>query len=137
MIGDREPELNRFVVLVCGGRDYADAARVDRILNAALRKHAGALVIVNGGATGADYLASRWADRNGVPCVEMPAPWSKHGAAAGPIRNRWMLDLMRPDRVVAFPGGRGTADMVAAAREAVVQVIDLRAPPQTLREAAP
>ena len=35
-----------------------------------------------------------------------------------------MLDERRPDLVVAFPGGRGTADMVGRARSAGIEVID-------------
>ena len=31
----------------------------------------------------------------------------------------------QPDLVVAFPGGRGTADMVGRARSAGIEVIDL------------
>lgn len=38
---------------------------------------------------------------------------------AGPIRNSFMLAL-GPDLVLAFPGGRGTADMVRQASEAGV-----------------
>ena len=40
----------------------------------------------------------------------------KHGNAAGPIRNQRMLDHGKPDIVVAFPGGSGTADMVKLSR---------------------
>ena len=49
--------------------------------------------------------------------MEMPADWTKHGKAAGPIRNQKMLDEC-PDLVVAFPGGKGTADMVRRAMKA-------------------
>jgi hypothetical protein len=50
------------------------------------------------------------------------ADWNTHGRAAGPIRNQRMLDEVKPELVVAFPGGRGTADMVRRAREAGVNV---------------
>jgi hypothetical protein len=33
-----------------------------------------------------------------------------------------MLDEGRPDLVLAFPGGRGTADLIARAREAGIPV---------------
>ena len=52
--------------------------------------------------------------------------WEKHGRAAGPIRNKLMLDEGRPDLVVAFPGGRGTANMVKQASAASVEVIEVR-----------
>jgi hypothetical protein len=34
-----------------------------------------------------------------------------------------MLDMEKPDLVVAFPGGRGTADMVRRAKAAGVRVV--------------
>jgi hypothetical protein len=43
--------------------------------------------------------------------VTVPADWQKHGTAAGPIRNKQMIVSGKPDLVLAFPGGRGTADM--------------------------
>ncbi|MEM9912925.1 MAG: hypothetical protein AAF922_19365 [Pseudomonadota bacterium] len=48
------------------------------------------------------------------------------GRAAGPIRNKEMLDEGCPDLVVAFPGGRGTANMVKQAQAAGVEVLDKR-----------
>jgi hypothetical protein len=36
-----------------------------------------------------------------------------------------MLDDGKPELVVAFPGGRGTADMMRRAREAGVEVIEV------------
>jgi hypothetical protein len=40
-----------------------------------------------------------------------------------------MIDQGRPDLVVAFPGGRGTADMVRRARAAGISVIEIGATP--------
>lgn len=48
-----------------------------------------------------------------------PAHWEQEGRAAGPRRNNRTLG---PDLVVAFPGGKGTADMVARARAKGVRV---------------
>lgn len=113
-------------VLVCGGRDFHDAGLLIGILN---RHHDDAgqhLVIINGGATGADRLAEEWAERHGVPVETYWAYWKTHGRAAGPIRNQRMLDEGKPDLVVAFPGGRGTADMVRRARAAGVEVVEVK-----------
>jgi hypothetical protein len=54
---------------------------------------------------------------------ECKADWRKYGAAAGPIRNQRMLEGP-PDIVVAFAGGKGTADMVQRARAAGIAVIE-------------
>lgn len=107
-------------VLVCGGRDYQNQSRVDAYLN--LYHTAGISYLIHGGAKGADRLADRWAVKNNVPVETHFADWDRHGKAAGPIRNRKMLEEGKPDLVIAFPGGRGTANMIAQARQAGVPI---------------
>ena len=104
-------------VLVCGGRNFDDREFV-RIVLDRIHKETPITGIVHGAAPGADTLAGWWATINEVPNLDYPAPWRTHGKAAGPIRNQMMLDAEKPDMVVAFPGGRGTADMVDRARRA-------------------
>lgn len=113
------PEALR--VLVCGGRDYADAQNVAKTL---ATYPIGALI--QGGAAGADRLAKLWAMKHNVPLSEFKADWLKNGKAAGPIRNQRMLDEGKPDLVIAFPGGRGTADMVRRAKAAGIRVIEVQ-----------
>jgi UDP-N-acetylmuramoylalanine-D-glutamate ligase len=60
-----------------------------------------------------------------IPVETYEADWDTHGKAAGPIRNKRMLDEGKPDLVVAFPGGRGTANMISQARKAGVEVIEV------------
>lgn len=106
-------------VLVCGGRDFADAAMVDRVLNR-LHTTYGITVLIHGAARGADSLAATWAQQHAVECRAFPANWFKYGPAAGPIRNQQMLDEAKPGMFVAFPGGSGTADMTRRALAAGV-----------------
>lgn len=108
-------------IIVCGGRDYRDRRAV---YNALDRLHAkrGIEFLIQGAADGADYLAWQWAEDRGVPCGSYPALWNEHGRAAGPIRNQQMIDEGKPDGVVAFPGGKGTADLIARARRAGLTV---------------
>lgn len=105
-------------VLVCGGRDYHDAEYMALILNAA--KPA---VVIHGAARGADTLAGEWAKAAGVPVEEYPANWERDGLQAGPLRNLKMLAESKPDLVIAFPGGKGTAHMRKIARAHGVQVV--------------
>lgn len=112
-------------VLVCGGRDYDDGGAVGATL-CALNAEMGIAVIIEGGARGADRLARQWAECAGVPYLTVDADWKKYGKAAGAIRNAEMLK-QEPTLVVAFPGGRGTADMVRRARAANVEVIEVAA----------
>jgi hypothetical protein len=79
--------------------------------------------VIEGGARGADFLGGCWADMHKVKRVTVPADWATHGNAAGPIRNRRMLTDFKPDLVVAFPGGKGTADMIRQAEAAGVKVL--------------
>jgi hypothetical protein len=82
-------------------------------------------MVIAGGARGADTLAAQWAADRGIPAEVYMADWQGQGRKAGPIRNQRMLDEGRPDLVAAFPGGKGTAGMMALARKAGVPVIVL------------
>ena len=112
-------------VLVCGGRDYSDKAFLWNVLDGLGPPKVSA--IISGMARGADTMAAEWAMRFGFPLHKFPADWQAHDFAAGPIRNQQMLDEGKPDLVVAFPGGRGTADMVRRARKAGVPVREISA----------
>lgn len=63
--------------------------------------------------TGADRLAGEWAGSRGYTVQAFPAQWEQFGKSAGPRRN---LEMIRTEPIpvcaVAFPGGRGTADMI-------------------------
>jgi hypothetical protein len=109
-------------VLVCGGRDYSAAGDFKKWMDALHKLHPFTTVI-HGAATGADSLADRWARRNDIEIKAFPALWKKHGKSAGPIRNAQMLDEGKPDYVLAFPGGPGTANMIKQAKQRGIPVI--------------
>lgn len=108
--------------IVCGGRDYTDAARVTRILEAA-QERLGVDAIVQGGAEGVDRIAKEWAVHRHLQCDTYYAAWDLHGKAAGPIRNAEMLAKSEAEICFVFPGGKGTADMARRAEEAGLRVI--------------
>src|SRR4029079_1495467 len=93
-------------LIVCGGHDYVDRERVFMVLDELRPRE-----IAHGGARGADTLALEWARARNVPYRTYLALLATEGRAAGPIRNRRMFAGFEPDGTVAFPGGRGTADM--------------------------
>jgi hypothetical protein len=109
-------------VLVCGGRHYDNWNGLLVQLDD-LHGVYGFTELIHGGAAGADTLAAAWASLRGVRSKRFRAFWLKEGKSAGPRRNRRMLDY-GPGLVVAFPGGKGTADMVAQAEKARVKVIN-------------
>lgn len=111
-------------ILVCGGRDYRDETRVRRVLDR-VHSERGISVIIQGAAAGADRLAAEWGWDHKLPVCSFPAEWKLHGKKAGAIRNADMLARSNPDAVIAFPGGRGTADMVSRARAAGLPVWEI------------
>ena len=117
------------VIAAGGGRDLAWPHQ--RVAAELLARSGGRLVhlLLHGGARGADAAIARAAHQLGWSALVMPAEWRRHGRAAGPIRNRELLELAvaRAEAhtspgvstsvlVVAFPGGSGTASLVREAR---------------------
>jgi hypothetical protein len=91
-------------------------------------KYGDDLRVIHGGAPGLDNMAGEVATEIlGVSKVEVfPADWTRLGNAAGPVRNRQMLEES-PDLVVAFHNdlwgkSKGTKDMVLISREAKIPV---------------
>lgn len=113
-------------ILVCGGRNYADELRVFDVLDDCRKWFAASFCIITGGARGADRFAGMWAESRGVCSIRVPAPWTVYGLSAGMLRNSWMLYFCKPELVIAFPGGNGTAGMIKLAREAGVDVYAIR-----------
>lgn len=111
-------------VLVCGGRDFNDPSFIFRHL-VGLHSRRGITAIIEGGAKGVDKFARMWAEGQGIPVASYPANWATEGKSAGPKRNRQMLTEGCPNLVVAFSGGKGTANMVAQARAAGIEVIEV------------
>ena len=111
-------------VLVCGGRDFSDCGLVFDTLDA-LAKVEVVDCIIEGDGRGADRIAGAWAKRRRIDLRLFAADWKNHGNAAGPIRNQKMLDVGKPNLVIAFPGGKGTADMTRRARGAGIQVREI------------
>lgn len=111
-------------ILVCGGRDFAGVELLFGALDGIHRARP-IMHVVHGTARGADTMAGRWARTNGIAVTSYPADWKRHGKAAGAIRNRVMLKQENPDVVIAFPGGKGTENMVKIARKAGVEVIEI------------
>jgi hypothetical protein len=114
-------------VLVTGGRNYGDWGRVYSVLDDINPER-----VIHGGASGADRWAHEWSVTRQRDEEVHRAEWSRHGKAAGPIRNTHMALVLENYRsegakvlVVSFPGGRGTAHMTSQARQLGLPVYEV------------
>lgn len=115
-------------VLVCGGRDFCDSVFLNNFLYDFDAREGPITVVIHGSARGADSLAMYWAQMmdsasRSVKHAPFAADWRTYGKAAGSIRNQRMLDEGKPEVVIAFDGGTGTADMVRRATLAGIRVV--------------
>ena len=109
--------------IICGGRDFKNKnwgyALLDKI---DLHHHID--TVLTGKARGADAIAGQWAWSRYKNVLTYPANWDKYGGAAGPKRNMQMIREGKPDLVIAFPGGNGTADMKKKALMCGIKLIE-------------
>lgn len=112
-------------VLVTGDREWDDQRIVNMVLDGAF-DHDLRMTLIEGCAKGADSCAEVWADDASATHEHYPAQWDKYGRAAGPIRNRQMLEEGKPDVVIAFHDdlskSKGTRDMIDQAKRAGLPV---------------
>lgn len=112
------------IVCVTGGRDHV-LDESERAWLVELLRERRAAGMIHGDARGADTSAARAAAGSGFPVKAYPYE-RKHGRRGGAIRNSKMARVLaRRARsvLVAFPGGKGTADMIAKAERAGVEVV--------------
>lgn len=113
-------------VLICGDRNWHSKARILTRLS----KLPQSTRIIHGACRGADCLAGECAEELGLDTKPYPAEWSKYRAAAGPIRNKQMLDMEEPELVIAFhenlTKSKGTSNMLnqASKRGIKIEVIE-------------
>lgn len=134
-------------VVVTGSRNWPGEAegKVHRTLDVVLRWSPEPLLLLHGGAAGADSYAEHWYHTQAgakVVRVKFPAKWSDYARTrngknpAGAVRNREMLtyaqsqlvvNLYGNPIVVAFPlpESKGTFDCMKAAVERSIVVFDM------------
>ena len=113
-------------ILVTGSRKWKHYDIVETAIHVELEDQEGdQVVLIHGGANGADDAADEACGHLNLCALPFPAQWQKHGKAAGPIRNDVMVDVLQGFRacgyrcvVLAFPceDSVGTHHCIAAAR---------------------
>lgn len=106
--------IPEFRVIIAGSRSFFDyhllCAHADRMLSQVSMTHE--IVIVSGGARGADRLGETYAKDKGYRVVIYPAKWDVYGKRAGYVRNEQMAK--NADALIAFWDGEsmGTRHMI-------------------------
>jgi hypothetical protein len=115
--------MKEYRVIIAGSRNFMDYATLeswcDSILQPKFEDSKTQVVIISGGARGADTLGERYAIERHLTLERYPADWQQYGRSAGIIRNHQMAK--RANAVIAFPKvgdlNRGTRNMVSVAEK--------------------
>jgi len=105
-----------------GGRDYFDEKAVITLI---MCLPIAATFAVGDCPTGLDKIVTNYFKDDVLTVYK--ADWNKHGLAAGPIRNKEMICANPGAIIIAFPGGKGTANCVKQGQEnnhLVLQVME-------------
>lgn len=106
-------------VVIAGCRDYTDYEEAKVYIDLCLSniRKGNTIIILSGGARGADALGERYAAENGFDVERYPADWASFGKRAGPKRNRQMAEIC--DCIICFWDGKskGTRSMIAYSRQ--------------------
>ena len=75
------------------------------------------ITILSGHCKGVDLMGEQYAKEKGLLLEVYPAEWQKYGRAAGPIRNKQMVE--KADVVIAFtcPRATGTKNLISHAKK--------------------
>lgn len=108
-------------LLIAGSRNYKDAefiySRIDLI-----RDNHYITKIIAGGATGVDQVAKEYAKEHNIPFEKYKADWDKYGKAAGPIRNKQMVDAADIILAIRYNYSPGTSNTLKLAKKAELKI---------------
>lgn len=82
--------MDKFYLLIAGSRGFEDYELLKQYTDYALRNRTESIVIISGGARGADTLAKQYAYEKQYEYLEFKADWNTFGKSAGYIRNEEM-----------------------------------------------
>lgn len=111
----RPTEVKGPRVLICGDRNWNCYECIDDFVKALPPES----LIIEGEARGADVMSRQAGIKYGHQVQCFPAEWHIYGRAAGPRRNVQMVEIGKPERIVAFHNdiatSKGTAHMIKVA----------------------
>lgn len=124
------PEVeHKFKLLIAGGRDFNNYFTLKEEADKIINKVDGKIVIIAGGARGADTLAKLYARERGYEYEEHLADWDTLGVRAGYVRNSEMIKSILDNEnqdgaVLAFwdKQSKGTYNTIDLARTHHIQI---------------
>jgi len=106
--------MENFKVIIAGSRGFSNYKLLKEKCNEYLREKRKEynIIIISGGARGADTLGEKYAQDEGFSLEVFPANWNKFGKSAGFRRNEQMAEVA--DALIAFWDGKshGTKHMI-------------------------
>ena len=96
-------------VVIAGSRDISDRLG---LVKAIVQSGFDITEVVSGKARVIDTLGETWAAANDIVVKQFPADWTKHGNAAGPIRNAMMAEYADAAIIIWNGESKGTLNMI-------------------------
>ena len=120
-------------ILICGGRHFDNYKLLESIVINYLIQHEikdKNIEIISGHCPGADLLGEKYSKEHNTALKIFPAQWKRYGKAAGPLRNKEMIEYLSSfdnKLVIAFigPNSKGTRNTIALARKLKIDVIEV------------
>jgi ABC-type Fe3+-hydroxamate transport system substrate-binding protein len=118
-------------ILVCGSRyfGYTSGSNYTRkdhsVFSEAIDfvESYGPTVIIEGNGTGGDEVGKMTSLVLSIPCKTFSAGLGECSISSGPARNKQMLEVGKPDLVIAFKREDNTSNMIKQAEKAGVPVV--------------
>lgn len=106
-------------ILVTGDRNWTNYERIYTILQQLIQYY-GRYTVISGECKGVDLLAKTACQQLNLEYIGYAADWNLYGKAAGPLRNKQMLNE-KPQLVLAFHNNiinsKGTKHMLNIAKD--------------------
>ena len=111
-------------IVIAGCRNYTNYEEAKKFILSCINEYSktASIVILSGTCKGADLLGEKFAKEQNLPIRYYPAEWKRFGKAAGPIRNKKMINDCH--EVICFWDKKsyGTASLIRYAKAAKIPI---------------
>ena len=125
MMKDKDIIKEEYNLGLVGSRQYTNYDEFCNVVNQIINKYGIPTNIISGGhldrygriKPGADTLAYYYARDNNIPLIEHEAEWNTYGRAAGPIRNKLIVNDSNVILAFVAPTSSGTLNTIELAKK--------------------